>query len=98
MREKLLGIVIDALEDLNEEIGSSELDNPVEDTRLFGDKSPLDSLSLINLVIDVEERIFDLYAKEVTLTDEKAMSLRNSPFRRVSTLVDYLEICLEENE
>jgi len=59
------------------------------DARLFGDGSPLDSLGLVSLLIDVEEALLDR-GFQVTLSDARAMSQTNSPFRSVPALVDYI--------
>lgn len=61
---------------------------------VFGDGG-LDSIGLVNLIVDLEA---DLSAGPesggagltVTLADERAMSRSSSPFRTVSTLVDFI--------
>ena len=58
--------------------------------KIFGDGSPLDSLGLVALLIDVEEILRDDLGLEVTLSDERAVSQRNSPFRSVETLTAYI--------
>ena len=61
------------------------------DSKLFGGGGPLDSMALVNLVVDLEELIEDDYGKTITLADEKAMSRRTSPFSRVQNLIDYVQ-------
>lgn len=73
---------------------SEELEEKVElsmDSKLFGGDGPLDSMALVNLVVDLEEFIEDDFGKTITLADEKAMSRRTSPFSRVKNLVDYIQ-------
>ena len=70
-----------------------ELEESIElslDSKLFGGGGPLDSMALVNLVVDLEELIEDDYGKTITLADEKAMSRRTSPFSRVQNLIDYI--------
>ena len=50
------------------------------DSKLFGGDSPLDSMALVNLLVDLEELIEDDFGISTTLADEKAMSRRTSPF------------------
>ena len=57
---------------------------------IFGAGSPLDSLGLVGLLIDVEEILRDDLGLDVTLSDERAVSQRNSPFRTVGTLTAYI--------
>ena len=64
---------------------------------LFGGDSPLDSMDLVALVVDLEEQIRDAFGKEITLADERAMSQEHSPFRSVQSLADYAYTLLSEN-
>ncbi len=56
---------------------------------IFGPPSPLDSLGLVALLIDVEEAL-DGAGHPVVLSDERAVSQVRSPFRDVPSLVDYI--------
>jgi acyl carrier protein len=62
---------------------------------LFGAQSPLDSLGLVALLIDVEEA-FANQGHSLVLSDERALSQRRSPFRDIPSLVDYIERLLTE--
>lgn len=57
---------------------------------LFGGGSPLDSLGLVSLLIDIEEALQDR-GIPVMLSDAKAMSQSNSPFRSIPALVEYIQ-------
>ncbi|NJN98474.1 MAG: hypothetical protein HC875_32500 [Anaerolineales bacterium] len=61
-----------------------------EETRLIGREAVLDSMGLVNLIIEVEQRLEDEHDVTVVLADERAMSQKNSPFRSVQTLADYI--------
>ena len=56
---------------------------------LFGNGSPLDSLGLVSLLIEIEEAFQD-QGHEISLSDARAMSQANSPFRSISALVEYI--------
>jgi acyl carrier protein len=58
-----------------------------ESTELLG---KLDSLGLVTLVVDLEERLQDELDLRVALATERALSQRQSPFRTVGTLADYV--------
>lgn len=60
------------------------------ETTLYGQGSDVDSFGFVQLLIDLEERISSRYGVTVTPTDEKAMSQRNSPFRTVKSLMEYV--------
>ena len=66
-------------------------DFPVSpETRLYGRGSDLDSLGLVQLVVDVEEKVSERYGLPITLTDERALSQEHSPFRTADSLSAYV--------
>ena len=67
------------------------------DTRLLGRSAVLDSLGLVQLLVDVEQRLDADHGIAVTLADERAMSQKHSPFRSVSTLSDYIHTLIHED-
>jgi len=71
---------------------------PTEETILFGRDGLLDSVSLVSFILDVEEAIRAGTGISITLADERAMSQSRSPFRRVSSLVDYAAQLLAEQK
>ncbi len=90
-RGKVLELVYASIETINEQ--KENIDDKLElaeDTRLFGKQSRLDSLGLVTLIIELEERLSDEVGLEVSIADEKAMSQSRSPFRDVKSLVDYI--------
>ena len=95
MRNKIKEIIVKSLLDLNEELEYKELNNPTEETRLYGGKGLLDSLGLVSFTTDLEERISDEFDKDIILADEKAMSQRTSPFRDVKSLIIYIQKLLD---
>jgi acyl carrier protein len=59
-------------------------------TVLFGNEAILDSLGLVTFIVSVEQTVNEKYDTNITLADEKAMSRKNSPFRNIDTLSDYI--------
>lgn len=90
-RPEILAIVLAAADELN-----TDLDTPIaldrgEDTVLYGREGVLDSLGLVSLVAAIEEGVQNRLGATVVLADERAVSQRESPFRTVGTLVDYIQ-------
>ena len=54
MRERVQKIVYEAIEELNEELGSDELREAKEDTALF---EALDSMAVLDFILAVEEKL-----------------------------------------
>ena len=57
-----------------------------ESTHLIGEKSILDSLSLVSLLVDVEQKVNSNYGVSITIANERALSQKKSPFRTIKTL------------
>lgn len=85
-KAKINEIVIAALKDILDD-DSVAVSN---DTVLLGSDAVVDSMGLVNLIVDIEGELSD-NDLEVTLTSEKAMSQRNSPFKTVDTLTNYIK-------
>ncbi len=88
MKDQVMSIVSEALNDLFEERGQEQAVNA--DTTIYSGDDGLDSLSLVRLVTDVEMEVSDAFGADVLLASEKAMSMRNSPYRNVGAFVDFI--------
>lgn len=96
MQQKIENIIKEALEELNEELESEALNDITSQTKLYGGNGALDSLALVSLITDLEERVSDEFDKDIVLADEKAMSQSTSPFRNVESLTNYIQKLIEE--
>ena len=94
--KQLLETIYKSLDEINENINDAHKLIKAKNTVLFGEDGQLDSLGLINLLITIEQNIADKFDKSITITDERAMSQENSPFRTVGSLTDYIEMLLDE--
>jgi acyl carrier protein len=69
-----------------------------ENTRIFGKDGSFDSLQLVNLLIEVEQRINERYGTIISIADDRAMSQERSPFRKIGSLADYVGILITEQK
>lgn len=83
-------IIFNALINMADELENEELKNPNENTKIYGIDGNLDSLALVSLITDLESELSEKLNIDIVLADEKAMSMRNSPFRDVMTLTQYI--------
>ena len=82
-------IIIEAIHELNQ-----TLDIPVNiesgiDSPIYGKNGILDSISLVSLIVSIEQKIEDHFGVSIILANEKAMSQRNSPFLTIGTLSNF---------
>lgn len=97
-RTRIEQIVFDVIDDINTQLLDEQHLEKSNETVLMGQTGRLDSLSLVNLIVSVEGAIEDELDVSISLADEKAMSQKNSPFRTVRTLIDYIMVLLQESE
>jgi acyl carrier protein len=89
-REQALTLVLRCLASLGRELSKPELEQANGQTCLLGDASPLDSLALVKLIVDLEEDVRIATGKSVILAEENTMDPRTSPFRRAELLAEYI--------
>jgi len=97
-RSQIAGLILSSLDDVLA-MGNDDRPDPTQlgdDTRLTGRKGVLDSMGLVTLIVDVEQRLEEQYDLVVVLADERAVSQKHSPFRSVGSLADYICRLVEE--
>ena len=73
---------------------------PVEkkpEAPLLGSDQGVDSLTIVNLVVAIEEQIQKKMGKTVVLVDEDSMALQEHPFRTLGTLATYVEKVIQKH-
>ena len=89
-------IVVASLQEVFAQSGLPAAENVTEETVLVGKDAVLDSLGVVSLIVEVEQRVEGEHNVSVTLANDKAMSARNSPFRTVGVLTDHLVAMIAE--
>lgn len=89
-RDQWIRIVTQSFVTTASESGAGEPLEIGESTPLVGPGSVLDSMALVTLVLDVEQRLEEQAGVSVTLMNEQALSRRHSPFRTIGSLADYI--------
>jgi acyl carrier protein len=59
-------------------------------TRLLGSGAVLDSMGLVNVIVEVEQSLSEQFGVSCILADERAMSRERSPFRDIGSLAEYV--------
>ena len=95
-KSDILESIFQAIDTLNPQLDENQQIDRSENARLFGNGAPLDSLGLVNLIVNVEEQLADDHDLFLTLANEKAMSRRTSPFQSVECLIDFIEELIRE--
>ncbi len=86
-KTKINEIVINTLKDYCE---TNDIQVEInKDTALIGSNKIMDSMGLVNNIVDIETAFLDEDV-EISLTSEAAMSGRISPFRSVGSLCNFI--------
>ena len=88
----ILTAIYRAVDWINEELPADRRLIKAPETRLLGTQSVLDSMQLVSLIVTTEREIEDVFGVALTLADERALSMKSSPFRSVRALADYIAL------
>ena len=95
--EKIVLAVMEAIDELNEQLPKEKRLDKSVDTALFGSEGNLDSLGLVSLVTTVEQKIEENFGEFVALLEDIDLLENVNPFKNVKTLADYIASVLEKN-
>ena len=90
--ENIVAAIYRAVDWINGELPPDRQLIKAPETRLLGSQSVLDSLHLVSLIITIEREVEDAFGVALTLADERALSMKASPFRSIQSLADYIGI------
>ena len=88
--EKVVKIVIYQVEQLRDTLTEEQKFEVNKNTKLFGNNSNIDSLSLVSIIVDLEMLFSEEYGFDLSLTDDRAMTREISPFISITSLADYI--------
>jgi acyl carrier protein len=95
-RSNAYDIVLESLNEVFAQVGTPPPAALSEATVLVGTDAVLDSLGVVQLIVEVEQRVEQAHGISVTLANDKAMSQKNSPFRTVGVLADHVVATAQE--
>ena len=89
-QKKIDQIITEAIAEINSNLPKDKQFPISKETPLFGENANIDSLGFVNLLVNIEYNIEDEFNLSITIADEQAMSQKNSPFKTLGTLSDYV--------
>ena len=94
--ENIVAAIYRAVDWINGELPPDRQLIKAPETRLLGSQSVLDSMRLVSLIVTIEREVEDTFGVALTLADERALSMKASPFRSIQSLADYIGILLRD--
>lgn len=95
--EKVMQVVMEAIDELNEQLPKEQKLKKSADTALFGSGGSLDSLGLVSLVTTLEQKIEEKFGITATIFEDITALENSNPFRTVGSLADYVASILEKS-
>ena len=92
--ENIVAAIYRAVDWINGELPPDRQLIKAPETRLLGSQSVLDSMHLVSLIVTIEREVEDAFGVALTLADERALSMKESPFRSIQSLADYIGILI----
>ena len=92
--ENIIAAIYRAVDWINGELPPDRQLIKAPETRLLGSQSVLDSMHLVSLIITIEREVEDAFGVALTLADERALSMKASPFRSIQSFADYIGILI----
>ena len=89
-KEQIITIIMSTLNDLVDTLPSDQKFKPEITTKLFGEGSPIDSLTLVSFIVELESLFSTELNTEIVLTDDRAMTREKSPFESTDELANYI--------
>jgi acyl carrier protein len=84
------------VDEVNEELENKVKLDKARDTLLYGRGAKIDSMTLVSLIVAVEDALRREHGLSVTLANEKAMSMERSPFKTLGSMIDYVTDVVRE--
>ncbi|MGH8068516.1 MAG: hypothetical protein ACRERE_25430 [Candidatus Entotheonellia bacterium] len=95
-KDDILDLVYRVIDTTNRHLPPGKAIVKSPDAILFGESGNLDSLGLVNLIVNLEDEVHTSLGVPILLADERAMSQKKSPFRTVASLTEYLSTLISE--
>src|SRR5439155_12113087 len=94
--ENVVAAIYRAVDWINGELPPDRQLIKAPETRLLGPQSVLDSMHFVSMIITIEREVEDTFGVGLTLVDERALSMKESPFRSIRSLADYIGILMTD--
>lgn len=86
----IVDVLFNSIDEFNKLKDNHEKIIKNESSSLMSVEHSMDSLSLVEFILIVEDNFLDSFGISITIADDRAMSELNSPFKSIESLAKYL--------
>ncbi|MEE2821819.1 MAG: hypothetical protein VYA53_02440 [Acidobacteriota bacterium] len=95
-KDRIIQIIYQAVDEVNQLFPDDQQLEKKPNTPLYAQDGGLDSLSLVRLIIETEQKIEEEFNVHLSLASEKAFSMKNSPFSSIAVLAEFISVMMRE--
>lgn len=91
--DRIQTIVLKAIKEIDPQILRGKSDHDINSIPIAGS---MDSISMVTLIVDLEEELKKELGKEITLIGHPNQPSQVEPFRNIGTIIDYVKTVIAE--
>lgn len=95
-KDKIEKSIFKAIDEVNQQLLDQQAIEKKYETALTGNATKVGSMSLISLLLAVEEEIENTFNINLNLLGEENLSKQNDPFESIETLINYVSHLLTQ--
>ena len=95
---KIEVIILQAIDEFNALFPPDQQIGKMYNSVLYGEDGVLDSLGLVSIITDVEQRIETELGVSISLVTEDSLTLETCPFQGIGTFIEYVQKLLKNSE
>jgi acyl carrier protein len=92
--DPIIRTIFDAVDQVNEHLPNQHKIDKSMQTVLVDNSRGLDSLTIVTLIVAIEQRIEEKYGKAINLADGESLSRTANPFRSIEKLADHISLLI----
>jgi acyl carrier protein len=92
--DPIIRTIFDAVDLVNEHLPNQHKIEKSMQTILFDNSRGLDSLTIVTLIVAIEQRIEEKYGKAINLADGESLCGTANPFLNIETLADHISLLI----
>ena len=95
--EKVLMVVNSVIDEINHQLPKKRRLDKNEDTVIYRNAKDrnLDSLGIVNLIVETEQKLFEEFELEINLTNQQIITENRNPLSTIKSFTDFVTEVLE---
>ncbi len=97
INDNVLKAVYSAIDEINQMLPEEKKVTKSRDVELLGASAAMDSLSLVNFIVEIEQKIYEIFNVKINLAEPRSEPQQQSPLKSIGALVNYISYQIVHN-